>query len=224
MTTDLIKRLEAAYKTSMPVGDLWNLCTEAADELERLAAEEEGLTTTVIRQGEILRHVVVAVRGLPPEGKGWSSHDAAELVRAVVAERDNIRSRLDRAIRAAEEHFGEEAIRYKLSLFANGRARNVFPQRVDGHWFALQRADNDAHMGLSLRCLEAEAERDNLRHELDQLKRDHDSQGGMLELTRQRRDELEPQRAELVAAWNDLPDSVRCHPGLKRLFRACQVA
>lgn len=32
------------------------------------------------------------------------------------------------------------------------------------------------------------------------------------------------ERAELVAAWNDLPDSIRCHPGLKRLFRACQVA
>jgi hypothetical protein len=31
-------------------------------------------------------------------------------------------------------------------------------------------------------------------------------------------------RTELVAAWNDLPDSLRCHPGLKRLFRACQVA
>lgn len=35
---------------------------------------------------------------------------------------------------------------------------------------------------------------------------------------------VSPQRAELVAAWNDLPDSIRCHPGLKRLFRACQVA
>ena len=31
-------------------------------------------------------------------------------------------------------------------------------------------------------------------------------------------------RAELVAAWNDLPDSLRCHPGLKRLYRAAQRA
>lgn len=35
---------------------------------------------------------------------------------------------------------------------------------------------------------------------------------------------LTEQRKELVAAWNDLPDSIRCHPGLKRLFRACQVS
>ena len=36
--------------------------------------------------------------------------------------------------------------------------------------------------------------------------------------------QLTPERVELVAAWNDLPDSIRCHPGLKRLFRAAQVA
>lgn len=34
--------------------------------------------------------------------------------------------------------------------------------------------------------------------------------------------DITPERAELVAAWNDLPDSIRCHPGLKRLFRAAQ--
>jgi hypothetical protein len=34
---------------------------------------------------------------------------------------------------------------------------------------------------------------------------------------------LTDERIELVAAWNDLPDSLRCHPGLKRLFRACQA-
>jgi hypothetical protein len=34
---------------------------------------------------------------------------------------------------------------------------------------------------------------------------------------------LTVERIELVAAWNDLPDSLRCHPGLKRLFRACQA-
>jgi hypothetical protein len=31
-------------------------------------------------------------------------------------------------------------------------------------------------------------------------------------------------RSELVAAWNDLPDNLRCHPGLKRLYRAAQMA
>jgi len=123
--------------------------------------------------------------------KDQALDEAADALERLTVEHHNMRARLGRAVCAAEEHFGEDAIRYKLSLFANGRARNVFPRNVDGHWFALQRADNDAHIGLSLRCLEAEAERDNLRHELEQLKRDHDSQGGMLALVKQRRDELE---------------------------------
>lgn len=29
-------------------------------------------------------------------------------------------------------------------------------------------------------------------------------------------------RHELTEAWNDLPESLRCHPGLKRLFAAIQ--
>lgn len=32
--------------------------------------------------------------------------------------------------------------------------------------------------------------------------------------------ETEAQREEVCAAWADLPDSLRCHPGLKRLYRA----
>jgi hypothetical protein len=31
---------------------------------------------------------------------------------------------------------------------------------------------------------------------------------------------ISQERAELVAAWNDLPDALRCHPRLKRLYRA----
>lgn len=34
--SELIQRLRAAYKTSLPVGDLWNLLDEAADALGRL--------------------------------------------------------------------------------------------------------------------------------------------------------------------------------------------
>lgn len=94
----------------------------------------------------------------------------ADALRAEVArltlEHGHMRDRLDRAINAAEEHFGEDAIRYKLSLFKNGRTRNYFPAHMDGHWFALQRADNDAHIGLSLRLVEAQAEFDALRAEL----------------------------------------------------------
>jgi hypothetical protein len=32
--------------------------------------------------------------------------------------------------------------------------------------------------------------------------------------------ETEAQRIEVTAAWNDLPDALRAHPGLKRLYRA----
>lgn len=84
-------------------------------------------------------------------------------------ERDGYRARLDRAIAAAEEHFGESAVRYKLSLFKNGRAMVTFPDHMDGHWYALQRADNDAHVGLSLRVVEAEAERDTARTRVAEL-------------------------------------------------------
>lgn len=57
----------------------------AAAALEYLSGEEEGLQQTVIKQGEILRKVVVAVKGQPPEGMGWSSHNADELVREELA-------------------------------------------------------------------------------------------------------------------------------------------
>lgn len=79
---------------------------------------------------------------------------------ALQREVDNLRARLDRAITAAEEHFGEDAIRYKLSLFKNGRASNYFPQEFDGKWFAFQRADNDAHVGLCDRINQLVAERE----------------------------------------------------------------
>lgn len=79
----------------------------------------------------------------------------------------NLRARLDRAIKAAEEHFGEDAIRYKLSLFKNGRASNYFPQEFDGKWFALQRADNDAHVGLCDRINQLVAEREADRETMD---------------------------------------------------------
>lgn len=72
----------------------------------------------------------------------------AARIASLEAERDQLRSRLDRAIGAAQEHFGEDCIRYKLSLFKNGRARNFFPPEMDGNRYAFQRADNDAHIGL----------------------------------------------------------------------------
>jgi hypothetical protein len=93
---------------------------------------------------------------------------------ALQREVENLRARLDRAIKAAKEHFGEGAIRYKLSLFKNGRASNYFPQEFNGKWFAFQRADNDAHVGLCDRInqlvAEREADRAAMREALEALK------------------------------------------------------
>lgn len=88
------------------------------------------------------------------------------------AERDALRARLDRAINAAVEHFGENAIRYKFTLTKSGKVMQEFPRHMDGHWYALQRADDDAHVGLSLRCVEAEAERARLAAEVEALRAD----------------------------------------------------
>lgn len=125
----------------------------------------------VLDDAELVRAMAEAFEAV--HGDAIDLRPVAAMLRripALEAERDTYRARLDRAIAAAEEHFGEDAIRYKLSLFKNGRARNIFPDSMDGRWVALQRADNDAHIGLSLRVAEAEAERDQLRAEIKALK------------------------------------------------------
>ena len=72
---------------------------------------------------------------------------AAEL-RRLSAENEALRFRLDGAVKAAEEVFGQKAIRYKFSLDEDGRPYASFPPEMDGRWFALQPAEDDAHIGL----------------------------------------------------------------------------
>ena len=93
--------------------------------------------------------VVTASEALTPHAPAQSQLDALrEEVARLTKERDAANARIDRAVKAAEEVFGIDAIRYKLSLFKNGRARNYFPEHMDGGWFAFQRAEDDAHVGL----------------------------------------------------------------------------
>lgn len=81
----------------------------------------------------------------------------------------------DRVLKSAQAIYGEDCVRYKLSLFKNGRARNHFPRDLDGHWFAFQRAENDGHMGL-VAMLEAQ------KDEIERL-------SGMLEMVQMGRDD-----------------------------------
>lgn len=75
---------------------------------------------------------------------------AVELRRlaAVEAAQDALRARLDGAVKAAQEVFGEKAIRYKFSLDEDGRPYATLPPEMDGRWYALQPAEDDAHIGL----------------------------------------------------------------------------
>jgi hypothetical protein len=41
---------------------------------------------------------------------------------------------------------------------------------------------------------------------------------------KEERERMQAGREDLVAAWNDLPDELRCHPSLKRLYAAAQKA
>ncbi|WP_019573419.1 hypothetical protein [Curvibacter lanceolatus] len=64
------------------------------------------------------------------------------------SERDALRARLDGAVKAAEAVFGQKAIRYKFSLDEDGRPYTILPPEMDGRWYALQPAEDDAHIGL----------------------------------------------------------------------------
>lgn len=59
------------------------------DEIE----ETRGMHWLIEHQGTLLRGVVNAIRGQPPEKVSWSHHDAPELARALVAERDELKAR-----------------------------------------------------------------------------------------------------------------------------------
>jgi len=148
--------------------------TEALRLAELLEQGYDGMTYVLLPSADELRRLsaVEAERDQLLQLLSYECQRLNGALDARIAERDRLAERLDRAIRAAEEHFGEDAIRHKLSLFKNGRARNVFPQQMDGQWFSFQRADNDAHVGLALRCAEAEQDRDRLAAECQALRAD----------------------------------------------------
>lgn len=66
---------------------------------------------------------------------------------------------------------------------------------------------NDSPLNLQDRLSAVEAERDNLRHELAEVKRNTECAAGMAELVRQRRDELEAERDNLKADLDNALDT-----------------
>lgn len=93
------------------------------------------------------RLAAVFARSLAKLADEYDKDRAAQLA-DLTRERDAACARIDRAVKAAEEVFGEDAVRYKLCLRDDGRATNHFPVHMDGGWFAFQRAEDDAHVGL----------------------------------------------------------------------------
>lgn len=107
--------------------------------------QEDGTRVLSLVRQAVMRNETALVRRSDAEAQLSTLRDQVARL-----ERDNASwiARINRAVAAAEEVFGQDAIRYKLSLFKNGRARNYFPEHMDGGWFAFQRAEDDAHIGL----------------------------------------------------------------------------
>ena len=56
--TDIVERLRKADKFSgLAVGHYWNLCEEAADEIERLRRERDGMATWMQSRDAYHRHL-----------------------------------------------------------------------------------------------------------------------------------------------------------------------
>lgn len=75
-----------------------------------------------------------------------------------------------KVIKAAEDAHGPGAFRFKMSLNGRGTASNVFPQWLDQRWVSFVYAEDDAHIGMHARIAQLEAERDQLRAELEQVR------------------------------------------------------
>jgi len=101
MSDEYAKRLRQAADEIAKAGHYgWgNTCTFAADHIERLTAELEALRDEaehyddlIARQGALLRGVVNAIKGPPPDDTLWSHHDAPELAEGVMAELEALRA------------------------------------------------------------------------------------------------------------------------------------
>lgn len=94
----------------------------------------------------------------------------------------------EKIIKASEQAYGKNAIRYKFSLTKNGKVMNTFPKEIDGRWFALVPAEDDGHIGHVARIAELERQLEEARKDAEPMRR-----------WKQRADEL-------IAAFENAPD------------------
>ena len=109
MSDEYAKRLRQAADEIAKAGHYgWgNTCVFAADHIERLTAELKDLRDEaehyddlIARQGALLRGVVNAIKGPPPDDTLWSHHDAPELAAGVMAELEALRADADMMLAA----------------------------------------------------------------------------------------------------------------------------
>jgi hypothetical protein len=66
-----------------------------------------------------------------------------------------LKTQWSRVLAAADKAHGPDAIRFKLSLYKNGRAINTFPSWLDGRWVSFVFAEDDAHIGYIAKAIDA---------------------------------------------------------------------
>lgn len=76
---DILERLRTIPRSGLPIGHTWNLCDDAADEIEKLRAENERLTNNARSETRLLAayHKWCDMHGCAPSSSDLSKARAA---------------------------------------------------------------------------------------------------------------------------------------------------
>lgn len=174
------------------------------ESLQRQDAMRIGLE--LIALGEAPDAVACAVEALVSGGM-WDP-DEAQVARELQAEHADAFSEGPTPEQIRDEHLSQKSTLESMAVAVVNAARTAMDESFEV---------GNEHLDIGVPAHLATA----LSLRLDEYDR---AGGESFEREQVPESDVSAQRAEVVAAWNDLPASIRCHPGLKRLFRACQVA
>jgi hypothetical protein len=94
--SDLLTETQRALANTIAERDEWaQKYQKLLIVTDEMREEENASYELIARQGDLLRGVVNALRGEPPPDTLWSHHDAPDLARAIVAERNRIQQSHD---------------------------------------------------------------------------------------------------------------------------------